>query len=211
MPVVISLLRGVNVGGHNKIKMEALRALYASLGLRDPQTYIQSGNVIFRTEDRDLVALAERIKAAIERSFDIRPEVMLRTASELKNVIVRNPFAKKPDVDPSKLVVMFLSSVPNAEACESVLKLNVEPEEMRIDGRELYVYFPNGQGRTKFPAAAIQKVLKTPCTGRNWNTVIKLLEMAERPEASPVPLDITTRASSPGRGHTPSLSQRPRK
>src|SRR5271169_5370505 len=94
MIVVISMLRGVNVGGHNKIKMDALRTLYESLGLRDPQTFIQSGNVIFRTEEHDLVRLARRIEDAIERRFGFRPNVIVRTASELRDVIARNPFAK---------------------------------------------------------------------------------------------------------------------
>ena len=178
------MLRGVNIGGHNQIKMDALRALYESLGLRTPQTYIQSGNVIFRTEERNLVALAERIRDGIEQSVGFRPNVILRTASELKDVIARNSFASQPGVDPSKLVVIFLSGVPDAEARRAVLGIKVDPEELRIEARELYVYFLNGQARTKFPAALIEKTLRTPCTGRNWNTVTKLLEIAERLKAS---------------------------
>src|SRR5436305_14643944 len=89
MPVMISLLRGVNVGGHNKIKMEALRALYESLGLLDPQTNIQSGNVVFRTEERDVDLLAKRIEAGIERSCGVLPGVIVRTASYLRDVIAR--------------------------------------------------------------------------------------------------------------------------
>jgi uncharacterized protein (DUF1697 family) len=178
MSVVISMLRGVNVGGHNKIKMDALRALYSGLELRDPQTYIQSGNVIFSTDEQDLASVAERIKDGIERTFGCRPEVILRTASALKKVIARNPFATRPGVETSKLVVVFYSGNPDAEARKAVLRIKVDPEELRIDGRELYVYFPNGQARTKFPAALIEKTLKTPGTGRNWNTVTKLLEIA---------------------------------
>src|ERR1700730_1781566 len=123
------MLRGVNVGGHNKIKMEALRALYESLGLLDPQTYIQSGNVVFRTEERNLVLLAKRIENGIERSFGFRPGVIVRTASEVRDVIARNPFAARPGIDPSRLLVTFLSSDPGAEAREKVLKIKVDPEE----------------------------------------------------------------------------------
>src|ERR1039458_3254224 len=97
MPVVISMLRGVNVGGHNKIKMDALRELCASLKLRDPQTYVQSGNVVFRSDDRDLVPLGRRIEQAIERKFGFRPAVILRTAAELRDVIARNPFASRSE------------------------------------------------------------------------------------------------------------------
>jgi uncharacterized protein (DUF1697 family) len=184
MPVIISMLRGVNLGGHNKIKMDALRALYESLGLRDPQTYVQSGNVVFRTDKRDLVALAKRIEEAIERGFGFRPAVILRTTSDLRGAIARNPFAKRSGVEPSKLLVTFLASDPGSAVREKVLSLKTEPEELRMDGRELYIYFPNGMARPKVSWAVLEKTLKTPGTGRNWNSVTKLLEMAERLEAS---------------------------
>src|ERR1022692_3242484 len=184
MAVIISMLRGVNVGAHNRIKMDALRALYESLGLRDPQTYVQSGNVVFRTDKRDLVALAKRIEDIIERGFGFRPPVILRTSSELRDVIARNPFAKRSGIEPSKLLVNFLASDPGVEARDKVLKLKTEPEELRMDGRELYIYFPSGMARPKLSWAVIEKTLKVPGTGRNWNSVTKLLEMAERLEAS---------------------------
>lgn len=182
MTVVISLLRGVNVGGHNQIKMEALRALYESLGLLDVQTHIQSGNVVFRTKGRDLALLAKRIGDGIEQGFGFRPGVILRTPAELRDAIARNPFRERPGIEPSKLLVTFLLSDPGAEAREKVLGIKADPEELRIEGRELYVHYPNGMGRTKLPAALIEKILKTPGTGRNWNTVTKLLEMAEKLE-----------------------------
>src|SRR5882762_1096236 len=91
MGVIISMLRGVNVGGHNKIKMEALRELYQSLKLRDAQTYVQSGNVIFRTDERDPTLLNKRIQNGIERKFGFRPDVILRMAAEMREVIARNP------------------------------------------------------------------------------------------------------------------------
>src|SRR5438046_9547754 len=87
MTVIISMLRGVNVGGHNKIKMDALRALYESLKLRDAQTYVQSGNVIFRTDERDIARLAKRIEDGIERKFGFRPDVIVRTGAEVKEGI----------------------------------------------------------------------------------------------------------------------------
>jgi uncharacterized protein (DUF1697 family) len=182
--VVISLLRGVNVGGHNKIKMEALRALYDSLKLRDPHTYIQSGNVVFRTKERDLAKLARRIENGIEQSFGFRPDVILRTVSELRDVISRNPFATRRGIDPSKLLVTFLASEPHPDACGEVLKMRIEPEELRIDGREMYICFLNGQGRSKLSWVAVERTLRVSGTGRNWNTVNKLLEIAENLEAS---------------------------
>jgi len=184
MPVIISMLRAVNVGGHNKIKMDALRALYQSLKLRDAQTYVQSGNVVFRTEERDLALLTKRIQNGIERSFRCRPDVILRTAAELRDVIARNPFAKRRGIEPNKLLVTFLPADPGAEARSQTLKIKCDPEELHISGRELYIYFPNGMGRTKLSVAALERTLKIPGTGRNWNSVVKLLEMAEKLEAS---------------------------
>ena len=183
MPVVISLLRGVNVGGHNKIKMDALCALCESLGLRDPQTYVQSGNIIFRTTDRNLAPLTRRIESAIERKFAFRPAVIARTTSELRGVIRRNPFAARRGLDPARLIVTFLPGAPGPEVRASLGRIKPDPEELRIGARELYIYFPNGMGRSKLPAL-IDKTLKTPGTARNWNTVTRLHEMAESLEGS---------------------------
>ena len=185
MAVVISMLRGVNLGSHNRIKMDALRALYESLKLRDPQTYIQSGNVIFRTEERNLAQLAKRIENGIEQKFGFRSQVILRTTSEMRDVIARNPFAKRRGIEPSKLLVTFLASHPSLEARDKLLTIETDPEELKIDGRELYIYFPNGLARPKLSWPVIEKRLRTSGTGRNWNSVTKLLEIAERLEASP--------------------------
>ncbi len=182
MAVIISMLRAVNVGGHNKIKMDALRALYESLKLRDAQTYVQSGNVIFRTDEMDIARLARRIEDGIERKFGFRPEVILRTAAEMREVIARNPFAKRRGIEPGKLLVSFLTSVPGEEARERVRQMKCDPEELWVEGRELYIYFPNGMGRSKLSGAALEKTLKTPATGRNWNSVTKMMEMAEKLE-----------------------------
>jgi len=184
MAVIISMLRGVNVGGHNKIKMDALRALYESMKLREAQTYVQSGNVIFRTDERDIARLAKRIEDGIERKLGFRPDVILRTATEMREVIARNPFAKRRGIEPSKLLVTFLGSDPGAEAREKILQIKCDPKELRIEGRELYIYFPNGIGRSKLSWAGLEKTLKTPGTARNWNSVTKMLEMAENLEAS---------------------------
>jgi uncharacterized protein (DUF1697 family) len=184
MAVIISMLRGVNVGGHNKIKMEALRALYESLKLREAQTYVQSGNVIFRTDEWDLARLAKRIEDGIEKKFGFRPDVILRTAAEMREVVARNPFAKRRGIEPGKLLVSFLASDPEEEGRAKVRQMKCDPEEMRIEGREIYIYFPNGAGRSKLNWAGLGKMLRTTATGRNWNSVTKMLEMAEMMEAS---------------------------
>jgi uncharacterized protein (DUF1697 family) len=177
MPTVICLLRGVNLGGHNRIKIDALKDLCRSLKVSDPQTYVQSGNVVFGTTEKDLAKLALRIEAAIEKQFGFRPPVILRTAGEWRDVIKRNPFAKRRDIEPSKLLVLFMASEPDPEGCKHVAGFKY-PEEIRISGREVYVYFPNGAGKSKLPWSSMDKWLKTPATGRNWNSVLNLMEMA---------------------------------
>lgn len=183
MPVLISMLRGVNVGGHNKIKMDALRSLYLSLKFEEPQTYVQSGNVIFRTAERDVEGVQKRIQRGIERQFGCCPAVIVRTAADLRAVIAKNPFAKRGDVPPNKLLVLFLAGEAAREAGESLRRLAIAPEELHLGRRELYIYFPNGVGKSKLPWSRIDKVLKTPVTGRNWNSVENMLKIAERMES----------------------------
>ena len=172
------MLRGVNLG-KRRIKMDALRAVYESLGLENPQTYVQSGNVVFRTKERNLDRIAKRIEDAIERTFGFQSDTILRTAAELRDVIARNPFANRRGIEPGKLLVIFLAADPGAEARKKILEIKADPEEMFLDGRELYIYYPNGQARPNLNMAQVYRALKTQWTGRNWNTVTKLLEMAE--------------------------------
>jgi uncharacterized protein (DUF1697 family) len=184
MAVIIAMLRGVNVGGHNKIKMEELRGLCKTLKLRDACTYVQSGNLIFRTDERDLELLTKRLQNAIERKFGFRPDVVLRTAAEMREVIGRNPFAKRHGIEPNRLLVTFLASEPDAEAREKAARVETAPEELRMDRREVYIHFPNGMARPKVSWPTIERILKTSGTGRNWNSVTKMLEIAEQLEAS---------------------------
>jgi len=100
----------------------------------------------------------------------------------MRDVVAKNPCAKRRGIEPSKLLVSFLASDPDEEGREKVRQMKCDPEELRIEGRELYIYFPNGMGRSKLPWAGFEKTLKTPGTGRNWNSVTKMLEMAERME-----------------------------
>jgi uncharacterized protein (DUF1697 family) len=184
MAVIISLLRGINVGGNHMIKMEALRTLYGSLGLRNPQTYVQSGNVIFKTHKRDLIALRKDIENAIERSFGFRPDVVLRTLSELKEAMAGNPFAARNGIEPSRLLVTFLTGELGKEARNRLSQIQTDPEEMHLGRQEVYIYYPNGMARPKLSWAAVERSLKISGTARNWNSVRKLVEIAERLEAA---------------------------
>jgi uncharacterized protein (DUF1697 family) len=179
MTVAVSLLRAINLGGKNTVRMDALRAAHEGLGLKDVQTYIQSGNAVFRTKLKNPNAIGRQLEDAIEKSHGFRPPVIVRTAAELRDVVARNPFAGRKDVEPNKLAVLFLAGKPEPAAAEKLRGIKVGPEEFHLSGSELYVYFPEGMGRSKFSAALVDKTLQTTATARNWNTVTKLLAMAE--------------------------------
>lgn len=183
MPVLISMLRGVNLGPHNRIKMDALRALCESLKLEGARTYIQSGNIIFRTKEKNSPALAKKIQNAIERKFGFAPPVILRTAVEMREALASNPFAKRRDIDPAKVLITFLAAEPGAEAQASLVKFKDYPEEVKLKGRELYIYFPNGAGKSKLPWSQVEKLLKMTGTARNLNSVAQMLEIAGEVEA----------------------------
>lgn len=184
MPVLISMLRGVNLGPHNRIKMDTLRSLYESLGLEDSRTYVQSGNVIFRTKEKNLVSLAKKIQDAIEKKCECRPEVILRTTAEFRKAIAATPFADRPELEPGKILVTFLAAEPPKEAHANLVKFEEYPEELHLKGRELYIYFPNGAGKSKLPWSSVEKLFKVTGTARNWNSVTKMLAMAEEMEKS---------------------------
>lgn len=178
MTTIISLLRGVNVGGNRLVKMAELVDLYKSLRLAGPRSHIQSGNVIFGTTEGDLEGLARRIEEAIERKFGMRSDVILRTSDEMKKVIESNPFAGRLEIPPNKLVVTFLTSAPGPEAQDTLRALPPAPEEFHLTGRDLYAYYPNGMSGSKTPQSAIDRATKVRGTARNWNTVTKLYELA---------------------------------
>ena len=182
--MAIAMLRGVNVGGHQKIQMAALRDLCSTIGLCDVQTYIQSGNLVFREDGEDPATVARRLEKAIETGFGFRPAVIVRTASEMRKVIAKNPFIERTGIEPNRLLVVFMDNTPTKQAREQLLNLPCEPEELRINGRELYIYYPQGMAHPKIPLVKMEKTLQCASTGRNWNTVNKLLAMAEELEAS---------------------------
>lgn len=179
MATYICMLRGVNVGGHNQIRMEVLRTLCGSIGLSGAQTYLQSGNVVFRCDEKDPARLAPRIEEAIRASAGIDVKVILRTPAELKKVIAANPFTTVAERDPKRLLVTFLSDELSAEAKAALLKANDGSEEIHIAKREIYIHFPDGMGRSKLMTALTDKKLKVTTTGRNWNTVMALAALAE--------------------------------
>jgi uncharacterized protein (DUF1697 family) len=179
MPIYISMLRGINVGGNRKIRMDELRALYESLGMGGPQTLLQSGNIVFHSELADRPALVRRLEEGIEQRFGFHSDILLRTLDELRAVIHRNPLSAE-HVDPSKRVVMFLSGSPTQDAIDDLVKSYAGLETIQITGQEAYLYYPDGLGRSKLTNAFIERKLNVSGTARNWNTVTRLLDLAER-------------------------------
>lgn len=184
MPVVVSLLRAVNVGGHAVIKMADLRSLYESLKFKGVQTYVQSGNVVFHTDERDLSKLTKRIQDAIARKFGVTPGVILRTVAEMRDVVARNPFAKRMGIEPNKLHVSFLDTKLEPASCEQLRAILLTAEELIPSCKELFIYCSNGMGNSKIPWARVDRICGTRGTARNWNSVTKLLEMAEALESA---------------------------
>ena len=177
MTVFISMLRAVNVGGTSVIKMEPLRAAYEALGFEDVRSLLQSGNVLFRSGAKDSRQLARRIKQELERKFGLDIEVVIRTLPELESIFERSPVLS-PRADLAKLLVMFLTGVPDAQGQARLVKGHKGPEMLEIRGPEVYLYYPDGVGRSKLTTAVLERHLGTMGTARNWNTLTKLLEAA---------------------------------
>ena len=177
MTTFIALLRGINVTGRKIVRMEQLRASFEALGFRKVQTYVQSGNVVF--EAARASGLAKKIEEKIADDFGFPVPVLLRTTGELATVIKRNPFLKDEDVDQSKLHVTFLSDDPPKTATALLQPLAADSERFQVIGREIYLYCPEGYGRTRLSNAAIEKKLSVGATTRNWKTTNALLAMAQ--------------------------------
>ena len=180
MTTFMSLFRGINVGGNHQIRMDELKVLHESLGLRDVATYIQSGNVVFTSDDADPAQLSRQIEDGFAQKFGFHVNVMVRTSAELRDIIENNPFQDQPMKESKWVVVMFLATRPDSGAQEDLQKTYSGPEELRMIGQEVYIYYPNGIGRSKLTNTFLEKKLKTAGTGRNWNTILQLQKLIQR-------------------------------
>jgi len=174
MPVYVALLRGINVGGNRMIKMADLREVFIAAGADDVATYIQSGNVVFTHAARSEPTLAAQLEKRIAKAAGFPVPVVLRTAGQLARVIEDSPF---PDAD--HLHIAFLAARPPANA-PTIDARAFAPERCAAVGRELYLYLPDGMGRSKLAAAVLAKpkAIGASGTARNWRTVLKLNELA---------------------------------
>jgi uncharacterized protein (DUF1697 family) len=176
VPRQIALLRAVNLGPVNRVKMADLRALLEAGGYEDVRTLLQSGNVVL-TSGKAPDAVARELEDLIERELGVKTDVIVRTRDELAGAIARNPIAEA-DEQPKRCQVSFLDAEPDAAAVERLAAVDVAPERFEISGREVYAWHPDGLQRSKL-ARALGEGLGVRATARNWNTVKKLLELAD--------------------------------
>jgi uncharacterized protein (DUF1697 family) len=179
MPIYIALLRGINIGPHKRMKMEKLVASCAACGWANAKTYIQSGNVVLKAPKISSDALAKKLEAQILADFGFSSDVIVRSREELQKIVTGNPLLKLRSINPEKLHIVFLPAMPEAEAVKKLESLTLAPDLVRVAGREIYFYFPNGVSGSSVWKHPLDKVIKIPGTMRNWNTVNKLCEMAE--------------------------------
>jgi len=179
MQTFISILRGINVSGQKKILMADLKSLFENLKFSDVSTYIQSGNVSFKTNEKlSDVQLAGKIEKAIYKEYSFEVPVIIRNEDELKKIVSSNPFLKEKNIDVQKLHVTFLSEIPGKGEIKSIDDVDYSPDQFIIKGKEVFLHTPAGYGVTKLSNNFFEKKLKVKATTRNWNTVNKLLEMA---------------------------------
>jgi uncharacterized protein (DUF1697 family) len=175
----VALLRGVNVAGTNKVKMDELRRLFADLGHTEVGTYLQSGNVVFAAASNgadDRAGLAADIEKAIADRMGLTVTVLLRTRPELEKVLAANPYLDR-ETDPAKLPVTFLAEAPDPERAAALSVPAGETGVFTIIGREVYLHTPDGYGRTKLNNAFLERKLGVAATTRNWKSVGALHEL----------------------------------
>jgi uncharacterized protein (DUF1697 family) len=177
MAAFVALLRGINVSGHKQIAMAGLRASLQTAGLRDVRTYLQSGNVVFRADDQDAEALAAAVQARIAADFGHQVDVLVLSCAALAEVAVSNPFAVDPGLDERWFHATFLLR-PAIEDEFAGLHLPAGPGELAVlSGGVIFLYMPNGYGRSKLVNAYFERALHTTATTRNWKTVLALAGM----------------------------------
>ena len=185
MTAYVAFLRAVNVGGKNKVPMAELRDALTDAGLEEVATVLQSGNVVFRSR-KSSAAVAKVVAGAIEDAFGLKIGVVIRSAAELAALAAHNPFLDggDDDRDPKTLHVAVLSARPTAAAVAKLDPDRSPPDAFAVHGREVYLSYPSGSGRTKLTLDYLEKTLGVTGTARNWRTVQRLSAMVEGPASA---------------------------
>lgn len=177
MKTYIALLRGINVSGQKMIKMAELKTHFEALNFHEVQTYIQSGNVVFKSADTMPTSLEHSISEMIRKVYGFEVAVLVRRPEDLRHILDNNPFLQRGE-DPERLYVTFLATSPTTAQVEKLKEYDYSPEAYALDGTTLYFFAPNGYGRAKMNNNFFESKLKVACTTRNWKTVQVLLDMA---------------------------------
>ncbi|CAN5807680.1 DUF1697 domain-containing protein [soil metagenome] len=178
MTTYVVLLRGINVGGNKRMKMGDLRDALTAVGLENPRTLLQSGNVVVESS-AETSALVDIVETTIQSTFGFHSTVIARTADEFRETLANHPYTAEQIEDGRFAHVGFCRDEPDREGFESLQEAHEGSEEMTLVGRELFVYYPDGSGRSKLTNSVIEKYLATPTTSRNWNTFEKINAMLE--------------------------------
>jgi uncharacterized protein (DUF1697 family) len=173
----LALLRGINVSGHNMIKMETLKLLLENMGYQNVITYIQTGNVFVCTEEEHGATVGFKIKQEIFKQLGLEVPIVVVSKSDLEACFSNNPFLKEIEVDIKKLYVAFVSKELNSSHLSDLKMSQFKPDEIAIDGSRIYIKYAVGAGKTRFDQKYIEKKLNVTATIRNWNTVTTLLQM----------------------------------
>ncbi|AIQ39129.1 DUF1697 domain-containing protein [Paenibacillus sp. FSL R7-0297] len=181
MSTYIALLRGINVGGNKLIKMQELKAMFAELQYENVRTYIQSGNVVFESEESSAIRLSEVISQRIQETFGFGVPVIIRSLEELEAVIAGNPFPLTEPEEFKRLYVSFLDAEPSAEALEMIRPYEDGADRVRVVGKEMYTYYEVSVSESPLFKVQFDRLLGTTLTARNWNTLGKVTALARKP------------------------------
>ncbi len=177
----IALLRGINVSGHKTILMDDLKVLFEKMNFEEVKTYIQSGNIVFKTgENLTEANLAQRVQQSITGKYNFYVPVIIRSREDMEKILADNPFLKEKDINPDWLHVTFLSDSPRQSDREAISKYDFSPDRFYLVRNEAYLYCPQGYGNTKISNLFFENRLKVSATTRNWKTVIKLVDLASK-------------------------------
>jgi uncharacterized protein (DUF1697 family) len=177
----ITLLRGINVSGHKIVLMDDLKDLFEKMDFEEVKTYIQSGNIIFRTGNTFTDAgLAQRIQQTVIGRYNFFVPVFVRSREEMMEIVSDNPFLKEKEINPEWLHVTFLSDSPRQSDREAISTYDFSPDRFYLVRNQAYLYCPQGYGNTKISNLFFENRLKVNATTRNWKTVLKLVELASK-------------------------------
>lgn len=173
----LALLRGINVSGHNMIKMDVLKSLLENMGYQNVRTYIQSGNVFVDSEEEHGASVGFAIKQELFKQLGLEVPIVVVSKNDIEQCFLANPYLKEKEVDEKKLYVAFISKELQSSAINELKISQFKPDEASIDKSRIFIKYAIGAGKTRLDQKYIEKKLNVIATIRNWNTVSKLLEM----------------------------------